>query len=363
VFGDGFGESLTNNGTVLGTLKIDHKEYEMQLVKKREMFQHNTLSKRMLKHTAMGYNIYIYVLTKINPMIIDDYVQIDCKDFLTFLNTKKKFSKKEIYNAAYEIAEKNYITVFNNDGKPVILSLFSIIEPDEESGIITVKISNEPRLRQYIFYSKNFTVFNPDIIMSFESKYSRLLYENLKSEFGSARSLNKNLMDVDVIYDVDVFKKWMNIDGVKRYDRASKVASELIINSVNEINALSDLDVVFAPVKFGKAIKQFRFVVKQKEVAETEEQRLLLEQKRLQLDYEVDLNAYVDGELKNPNPVYLKEFVDYLFSIGLKSLLESVNYKSLGLNSLLEKNGFKGMYKTFIKDNKLPEYLLCKQLN
>lgn len=335
----------------------------MDLVKKRVMFQHNTLSKRMLKHTAMGYNIYIYVLTKINPMVVDEYVQIDCKDFLKFLNTKKRFSKKEIYNAAYEIAGRNYITIFNKDGKPVILSLFTIIEPDEESGIITVKLSNEPMLRQYLFYSKNFTVFNPDIIMSFNSKYSKLLYENLKSEFGSIRNRNRQILDIDVIYDIDVFKRWMDIDNVKRYSRASMIISDIITNSVSEMNALSDLDVSFAPVKVGKVIKQFRFVVKLKELADTEEQMHLLEQKRLDLEYQVNLNEYLNNEVKNPNHAYLKEFIDYAFSKGLKNMLELVNYKCLSLNSLINSNNvFKGLYKTFIEDNKLPDNLIKKEL-
>jgi plasmid replication initiation protein len=162
----------------------------------------------------------------------------------------------DLKNAIKEIADKSlWITIENEE------TLLRWIEKpyiNHNSG--TIKIRLDEDMKPYLLQLKqNFTQYELLWTLHFRSKYTIRLYELIKSiHFHELKSYSRE-------FGLDELRRML---GAEKYTTYQTLKTRVLLPAVNEINAYSDKNVEYEPIKSGKAVVRIAFTISTKEALE-----------------------------------------------------------------------------------------------
>lgn len=193
---------------------------------------------------------YIYSQVKRDDTVDKEYV-FSVKKFLDLCGLPAQGSNYiDVKNSLKAIADKSF-WLTTEEGKIVLTRWFSKVEIEPNSGNITVKFSEEIAPFVFGLYG-NFTPTALIAKLSFQSKYSRKLYDLLASYLGMKTRTFK----------VDTLRKLLNAENYKVYkDFRKRVLEE----AIDEINEYSDIVCGYMPVYEGRKIVALTFGMEKKD--------------------------------------------------------------------------------------------------
>lgn len=123
----------------------------------------------------------------------------------------------------------------------------------ETGGKLVLRVN--PDLEPYLIQLKErFTQILTDVCMQFKSPYSVRLYQLLKIYY----KLHEHQ------FTVDDLRNKMEVTA-KSYSKYKNFKSGILLKAVEEINSISDLEVSFEEVKFGRRVESLVFTISTKE--------------------------------------------------------------------------------------------------
>jgi plasmid replication initiation protein len=213
-----------------------------------------------------------YVLSKEEQNFIYLMISQINKDDKEF--TEYQIHIKDLENA--ELTKKNYQryrefadnlmkkTIRIEDEKRILnANWFASIEYIKDSGYIRATISD--KLKPYLLQLKQeFTQAKLPLLLQFNSKYSSRLYLLLKSDFDRQSRHRKNLF---VVHDLEDLHNRFELP--KSYKSVYKNFKEkFLLNSLQEINEKTDLDIRYKELKTGRKITSIEFCISKKQQSE-----------------------------------------------------------------------------------------------
>lgn len=115
-------------------------------------------------------------------------------------------------------------------------------------------------MKPYLLQLKqNFTQYELLWTLHFRSKYTIRLYELIKSiHFHELESYSRE-------FGLDELRRML---GAEKYTTYQTFKSRVLLPAVNEINAYSDKNVEYEPIKSGKAVVRIAFTISTKDAME-----------------------------------------------------------------------------------------------
>lgn len=162
----------------------------------------------------------------------------------------------DLKQAIKDIADKSlWITI---EDEETLLRWIEKPYINKNSG--TIKIRLDEDMKPYLLQLKeNFTQYELLWTLHFRSKYTIRLYELIKSiHFHELETYTRE-------FKLDDLRRML---GAENYSTYQTFKSRVLIPSVNEINAYSDKNVEYEPIKQGKAIVRIRFSISTKDAME-----------------------------------------------------------------------------------------------
>lgn len=162
----------------------------------------------------------------------------------------------DLKNAIKEIADKSlWITI---EDEETLLRWIEKPYINRNSG--TIKIRLDEDMKPYLLQLKqNFTQYELLWTLHFRSKYTIRLYELIKSiHFHELESYSRE-------FGLDELRRML---GAEKYTTYQTFKSRVLLPAVNEINAYSDKNVEYEPIKSGKAVVRIAFTISTKDAME-----------------------------------------------------------------------------------------------
>lgn len=224
--------------------------------------------------TALEQNIVYFAMSKIGP---------NDKDFMRIHFTVAEFCHvcgiyyednpggreyKRIKSAIKSLADKSVWVKFL-DGSEVLVRWFDICRVKPNTGEISIifSLSVKPYLIGLIERAKSGGEGYTQILLltqlALQSKYSKRMYEVLKSYLYSKGTVAKLYLVNQVEYELSEFKKLMNAEC---YDRFPDLRRKVLETAVREINEVSDIDVSYQVVTRSRKVVGVRFTFHHKEI-------------------------------------------------------------------------------------------------
>lgn len=203
--------------------------------------------------TALQQKLFLFSVTELKRKEdFDKLLSFDMRDF---------FGKQRLTTRDYEAVRKaaaqlvrTSISIRDDKGKWVELSLYSKIEGQSGSSIVHFKFNQE--LQPYLVNLRgNFTSYLYDNVVHFKSGYSVRIYELLVRRLGW-----QNVYEVKV----DYLKEILGITETKTYQTFPKFRKKVLDKAQEEINAFSNLNISYETVKRGRGIHSIRFFIQAK---------------------------------------------------------------------------------------------------
>lgn len=160
--------------------------------------------------------------------------------------TDLKAAIKEIADKSLWITIENEETLLRWIEKPYI---------NRNSG--TIKIRLDEDMKPYLLQLKqNFTQYELLWTLHFRSKYTIRLYELIKSiHFHELESYIRD-------FTLEELRRML---GAENYNTYQTFKSRALLPAIKEINAYSDKNLVYEPIKKGKAVVKIRFTITTKD--------------------------------------------------------------------------------------------------
>jgi plasmid replication initiation protein len=200
-----------------------------------------------------------------------------------------KIHIKELENA--ELTQKQYgryrefaksllskVITIEDDTEILTANWFSSLKYIKGTGVIKAKISDD--LKPYLLQLKTeFVQAKLPTLLQFNSKYSSRLFLLLKSDFDRQKKHKQNLF---IIYDIEELNKKFELP--KSYKQYSNFKDKFLLQSLEEINENTDLQIDYFERKTGRKITSIEFCISHKEKTESQI-RKELEQTKTLSDY------------------------------------------------------------------------------
>ena len=130
----------------------------------------------------------------------------------------------------------------------VLCRWLSKVRTNKKSGIAHVKIDED--LAPYLFdLGQKFTQYQLYNILAMKSAFSVRIYELMKSY-----AFQKNK-----IFRLDDLKKLLGVENVKSYNRFPDFRRKVLEKAQEEINELTDINIIFEPITKGKKVVDIMF--------------------------------------------------------------------------------------------------------
>lgn len=156
------------------------------------------------------------------------------------------------------------VITIENDKEILSANWFSSLRYIKGTGIIKAKISDD--MRPYLLELKDqFVKAKLPVLLSFKSKYSSRLYMYLKSIHGLATSKIDLPKVIKKIFISDLIK---HFELPKSYNQYSNFKDKFLLNSLEEINEKTDLDIQYKELKTGRKITSIEFYISKKQQSE-----------------------------------------------------------------------------------------------
>jgi plasmid replication initiation protein len=229
------------------------------------------------KLTALEQNIIYFAISKIKPTD---------KDFMRLSFTVAEFCKvcgikaedghqggkeyRRIKKAVKAVSDKSAWTVYPN-GMEELVRWFDTFTIQPKTGEMSVVLSQsmKPYLIGLIERAKaggeGYTQATLLTYLALQSKYSKRLYEILKSYLYSSGNQEKLYKAVCMEYDLGELMPLLSADNYKRYQDLRRFVLD---TTMREINAISDIAVSYVPIKQGRKITGISFAFQHKQISE-----------------------------------------------------------------------------------------------
>ena len=165
------------------------------------------------------------------------------------LNTGKNYS--DIKNVLKRLSDRS---MWLDDGNgEVLVRWLSKVRTNKRSGRVNIELDRD--LIPYLFdLGQRFTQYQLHNILSMKSAFSVRIYELLKSY---AYLKHKT-------FDIDELKFLLMVENVKSYHNFKDFRKYVLEKAQNEINELTDLNVMFEPIYNGRKVVKVKFLIKEK---------------------------------------------------------------------------------------------------
>lgn len=226
-------------------MKVAHKEkqssYDETIVKARELIE---VSPAEGKHLSLGSR-------KILNLMLQE-VAGDAWEDRTFTIEKRVLRQRHKSYDQLEVHIKElqqtvlHFNVLSPRGKEAILSvplLVSTISEKEKNGLYYFQFSEE--VREMLRKSSTYAILSSRCVLSFESKYSLILYE-----IGCQRAGMKNPY---IYLEIAKLRELLNVPPGTYRDFTS-LRNKTILMAQNEINALAHFTMSFEAIRTGRKI-------------------------------------------------------------------------------------------------------------
>lgn len=247
------GDLVTEKGDLVTVIPADglpeNREIDMLVVKSNDLIRHSRFELNLQE-----YKLILYLISKIRPGD-DDFREYDC-DLATVCSIMgvKPCGKnyKDIRDALKALSDRSFwVRIGNADALCRWISKVRIY-PGESR--ITVRLDDD--LKPYLLQLKSsFTAYELEYAMGMRSKYSIRLYEIIHSY----SSLERFEISVDDL------RRLLNADNYENFKDFRRCVLE---SSVQEINAVTELQISADPVRRGRSYASVIFEVRRKTAQE-----------------------------------------------------------------------------------------------
>lgn len=136
------------------------------------------------------------------------------------------------------------------DGTETTVNWVQKVWTNKRSGKAKVRIDED--MAPYLFnLQEKFTQYGLINILAMKSQYSIRLYEILKSyAFQKTKT-----------FDITDLKKMLMVDNIKSYSNFKDFRKKVLQISQDEINNLSDLNIIYNPITKGKKVIKIEFII------------------------------------------------------------------------------------------------------
>ena len=236
-------------------MKQEQKYLEIRkntVVKANDLIQKSRFSLSLQQQ-----KVVLYLISQITP-IDEDFKLYEfsivefCKVCGIDYDSGKNYA--DLKEAVKEIADKS-IWVKLDNGKETLLRWIEKPYLDEHSGTIQIKLDKD--MKPFLLQLKeNFTQYELLWTLNFKSKYSIRFYELVKSI---------HYHDLDTYsreFDLDELRRILGAETYKTY-QTFKV--RVLEPAIQEINSFSDKNVIYLPIKHGRAVKRIKLTISSKD--------------------------------------------------------------------------------------------------
>ena len=224
--------------------------------------------------SALEQNVIYFAMSKVRP---------GDKDFMRLTFTVEEFCRvcgiktnggnpsgqeyRRIKGAVKSVSDKSVWAEYPN-GAEVLIRWFDTaqIQPDTGEMSIVLSQSIKPYLIGLIERARaggeGYTQTLLLTHLALQSKYSKRLYEVLKSYLYSSGSMEKIYKETYLEYEIDELKDLLNACNYGRYPDLRRFVLEV---AEREINEVADITVSYQPIKKGRKITSISFTFRHKE--------------------------------------------------------------------------------------------------
>lgn len=224
---------------------------EMQVVKSNDLIRTSRHSFNLQQQKAL-----LYIISQMKPGFKEfSYQEFEINEFCDICGIERNNGKnfKDLKDGLQGLRDKSMWVKLEN-GKTILTAWLLKVEIDDNCGTVGVMLDKE--LEPFLLeLQKNFTTYNLIWTLRMKSKYSIRLYELLKSY--------ENLHE-DIIFTVEQLKERIGAEYDKWYDLKRKC----IEVAIKEINAQTDISVIYSIEKRGKAVNKVIFKIQTKGTAD-----------------------------------------------------------------------------------------------
>ena len=228
------------------------KALEKQVFKANDLIQ-----KSRFNLSLQQQKIVLYLISQITAYDEEfKLYEFSIPEFCRICGISETGNYTDLKAAIKEIADKSlWITIENEE------TLLRWIEKpyiNKQDGIIKIRLDND--MKPFLLQLKeNFTSYELIWTLHFKSKYTIRLYELVKSIHFH------DLEEYTRVYKLEELKRVL---GAEKYNRWIHFKQRVLEPSIDEINRYSDKNVVWEPLKKGKAIEKISFTITSKDTFE-----------------------------------------------------------------------------------------------
>jgi len=221
--------------------------------------------------TALEQNIIYFCMSKVKPgdkdfMVISFTITEFCEVCGIKAGDSSGTSYSRVKAAIRSVADKSAWVEYNN-GIERLTRWFDDIRIQKDSGELSVVLSQtiKPYLIGLIARAKaggeGYTQASLLTYLALQSKYSKRLYEILKSFLYSSGNTEKIYRTQILEFELDELKQLINADYA-RYNDLKRFALEV---AEREINNVTDIFMSFEPIKTGRKVSSVSFTFQHKQ--------------------------------------------------------------------------------------------------
>ncbi len=182
-------------------------------------------------------------------------LEVEVKDFADIVGVDKKDIYRDLKKMAKHLMSE--VIEIGDDSKKQWMMFHWVDVCQYNKGLIKIKISEE--LRPYLLaLHGNFTRYQLEEILHFNSVYAIRIYEIINS-FMDDRNLPYADHAVEVTVSMGTIRRATNTTD--KYERYSNFKEKVIDIAVADINRMSKYHVTSTPIKSGKKVTAFSFLV------------------------------------------------------------------------------------------------------
>ena len=240
--------------------------------------------------SALEMDVVNHLIAQIGSSQYDaefNTLEFSIMEFLNFLDYK------DIGGSGYQYLKKvlkdlrdKSVYIELEDGTETTVTWIEKPKFHKRSGMVSVKLDDD--MKPYLLMqTENFTQWSENVTKILDSKYSKRLYEILRSYTGIKKKK----------YSVEELKNKLNATA-KTYEKYGIFKQKILAPVIDEINEKSDITVKYKEiVKKGKKVEAIEFVLAKKY------KRDAIEAEFTEVEEEYDLNHLTDFE---------QEFIEFL---------------------------------------------------
>jgi len=224
--------------------------------------------------TALEQNVIYFIISKVKPTDIDFMQQsFTIAEFCEVCGIQPDYggSQYRTIRAAIKSIRDKSAWVEMADGSDILVCWFDTYKIDRKNGTITATLSQsiKPYLIGLIERAKaggdGYTQSHLYTYLAMQSKYSKRLYEILKSYLYSAGGTEKSYRLTFQDYELDELKQLLNAYNYTRWVDFKRKALE---PSIVEINEVTDIIVSYSVTKTGRRVSMVNFSFQHKQAIE-----------------------------------------------------------------------------------------------